>query len=211
MQETLPEVLERHGVSLPAEQTELLDRYCRELWSWNEKLNLTRHTDYEKFVTRDLRDSCELAALLADGEEVLDLGSGGGVPGIVLSILRPDLQLTLCDSVGKKAKALTSIIESLELPVAVHGCRAEELLEEFRYHSVVARAVGPLDKILTWLADRWGGFDRLLAIKGPRWPEEKNEAARRGLLRGLSLNTVASYPLPGTESNSVILEVRRAT
>ena len=76
------------------------------LWEWNEKINLTRHTDYEKFVGRDLVDSLAFAEFLEQGEKVLDVGSGGGVPGVVLAIVRPDLKISLSDSVGKKAKVL---------------------------------------------------------------------------------------------------------
>jgi 16S rRNA (guanine527-N7)-methyltransferase len=206
----LPGTLERYHIALPADQVAVLDRYCQLLWAWNQKLNLTRHTDYEKFVTRDLQDTLQLATLLQPNEEVLDLGSGGGVPGIVLAILRPDLQVVLCDSVQKKAVVLRDLIQQLDLPVAVHHERGEALLTELRFHSLVARAVGPLDKMLIWLADSWLGFDRLLAIKGPRWKEEKDEAARRGLLRGLEVECRLRYPMLGTESESVILEVRRA-
>ena len=58
--DSLPAALARHGISLPSEQMELLDKYCRLLWDWNAKLNLTRHTDYEKFVTRDVVDCLKL-------------------------------------------------------------------------------------------------------------------------------------------------------
>lgn len=210
MAETLLRTLDIYHIPLPGEQVELLDRYCRELWDLNTKLNLTRHTDYEKFVTRDLRDTLELAALLKPHEEVLDIGSGGGVPGVLLAILRPDLQVSLSESVYKKANALQRIIQVLDLPVAVHSIRAEDLLEDFRFNSLVARAVGPLDRMLSWFQQKWVSFDRLLAIKGPRWLDEKNEAARRGLLRGLELECVVRYPMPGTNSESVILEIRQS-
>ena len=104
--DTLNEALQRHGIELPPEQVEHLDRYCKLVWDWNTKINLTRHTDYEKFVSRDLVDTLELSKLLGEGEEVLDVGSGGGVPGVLLAILRPDLHLALCESVGKKAAVL---------------------------------------------------------------------------------------------------------
>jgi 16S rRNA G527 N7-methylase RsmG len=68
-----------------------LDNYRRQLWAWNERLNLTRHTTLEKFVSRDVVDSHQLSNLLQRGERVLDVGTGGGVPGVVLAILRPDL------------------------------------------------------------------------------------------------------------------------
>ena len=92
-QPTLGDVLAAHGFDLPAEQIAQLDRYRELLWSWNEKLNLTRHTTLEKFVTRDVVDATELARLMARRERVLDVGTGGGVPGVILAILRPDLRV----------------------------------------------------------------------------------------------------------------------
>lgn len=211
MNDTLADALQRHGIELPDSQIAQLDAYCRLLWDWNTKLNLTRHTDYEKFASRDVRDTWELAKLIEEGEEVLDVGSGGGVPGIVLAILRPDLHVWLSESIAKKVGALSGMVEALGLPVMVECMRAEELLEQRYFHSIVARAVGPLDKMLVWFDRRWSNFGRLLAIKGPRWPAEKTEAEQRGLLRGLLVKKVSHYPLAGTESESVILEIRPDT
>src|SRR4051812_37081742 len=100
--DSLPAALLRHGLDLPPHQVEQLDKYCRLLWDWNTKLNLTRHTDYEKFVGRDVVDTLQLAVHVRPGEEVLDVGTGGGVPGVVLALVRPDLKVSLCDSVSKK-------------------------------------------------------------------------------------------------------------
>jgi 16S rRNA (guanine527-N7)-methyltransferase len=205
--DTLAAALARHDIAIPPEQIERLDRYCRLLWEWNEKLNLTRHTDYEKFVSRDLRDSLELSPHLRTGEEVLDAGTGGGVPGVVLAILRPDLQVSLCDSVGKKVKAVRAMLEAIGLEAPVYQLRAEELLEEMRFDAVVVRAVGPLEKLLTWFKPHWNSMRRLLVVKGPKWPEELAEASRRGLVRELQVKPAAEYPLAGTESKSVILKI----
>lgn len=204
---TLPEALARHGLSLPEPQVALLDRYCRALWEWNEKINLTRHTDYEKFVSRDLVDTLELAKHLKPGEEVLDVGTGGGVPGLVLAILRPDLRISLCDSVQKKARAVEDIAEQLGLSVAVFPIRVEGHLEDARYDALVLRAVGPLWQLLQWFSSHWSMIGRLLVIKGPKWLEEKHESSRRGQLRNLEFKKVAEYPLAGTESKSVILKL----
>ena len=102
--DTLAAALARHGIELADDQISQLDKYCQRLWDWNTRLNLTRHTDYEKFVARDVVDSQWLEQFLESGEAVLDVGTGGGVPGIVLAILRPDLEIVLCDSVAKKAE-----------------------------------------------------------------------------------------------------------
>jgi 16S rRNA (guanine527-N7)-methyltransferase len=205
--DTLAAALARHGIQLPADQALRLDEYCRLVWSWNEKLNLTRHTDYEKFVGRDLADTLALAPFLKAGEEVLDVGSGGGVPGLVLAIVRPDLRVSLCDSVGKKVTVLREVIEALGLEVPVYPIRGEELLEDTRFDAVVVRAVGPLDRLLAWFKPRWESMRRLLVIKGPKWPEELTEAKRRGLVRDLEVKVAAEYPLAGTQSNSVVLKI----
>lgn len=197
----------RHRLDIPAAQRPLLDRYCRLLWDWNEKINLTRHTDYEKFVSRDLVDTLELSKLLNPNEEVIEIGSGGGVPGLTVAIVRPDLAVTLTESVGKKAKVLTDIVRKLGVKVRVEGVRAEKILRNERFDATIARGVGPLVKLLTWLKPHWLSAGRLLAIKGPKWSEERGEARHHGLLHGLELRKAAEYPLAGTSSNSVILKV----
>ncbi len=207
--EELYQVLRRHDLEVTSEQAGRLARYATELWRWNTRVNLTRHTDIESFVSRDVLDSWQLTEYLTSGEEVLDVGSGGGVPGIVLAILRPDLEIVLCDSIAKKAKILNDLVCRLDLPLPVYAARAEELVEEFRFDTLVARAVGPLPKLAQWFQGRWHQFDRLLAIKGPRWTEERGEARHRGLMHGVRLRKLKSYRMPGTDSESVILQLSR--
>jgi 16S rRNA (guanine527-N7)-methyltransferase len=205
--DTLPAALARHGFVLPAPQVEQLDKYCRLLWDWNEKINLTRHTDYEKFVGRDLLDSVQLAAHLREGEEILDVGTGGGVPGVVLAIIRPDLRVSLCDSVRKKARAVENMLEELGIEAPVYPHRAEDALEDARYDALVIRAVGALWKLLTDFKPHWNAFRRLLIVKGPKWLEELNEARRRGLMHSLQIKTAAEYAVPGNDGKSVILKI----
>jgi len=204
------DALVRHELALPDDQIDRLDRYRRLLWQWNEQLNLTRHTDVEKFVARDVLDSVQLAALLAADEQVLDFGTGGGVPGIPLAILRPDVRVSLCESVGKKARVVKQIAEELELPTPVHAVRVEQLLADERFDVLVARAVGPLWKVLKWLAPHGSRFDRLLLVKGPNWVAERGEARHRGLLKPLQLRRGAVYRDPVTQAESVILSLSRA-
>lgn len=205
--DTLAAALARHGLDLPEQQRLLVDRYCRLLWDWNEKINLTRHTDYEKFVARDLADTLQLSALIKPNEEVLEIGSGGGVPGLVLALLRPDLTVTLTESIGKKAKALADIVKQLGVKVRVEAVRAEAVLKDERFDVTIARGVGALVKLLVWLQPHWLSVGRLLAIKGPKWSDERGEARHRGLLHELELRKVAEYPLAGTQSQSVILKL----
>lgn len=200
--------LEKHSIELDPPTAERLQEYARLMWEWNEQLNLTRHTTWDLFVGRDLRDSLQLAPLLEAGEEVLDLGSGNGVPGIPLAILRSDIDMALAESVGKRAKVLNSLVADLDLPVPVYAARGEDLLEDFRFSTIVSRAVGSLTKFCRWIEPHWSNVDRLLLVKGPRWVEEKGEARHYGVLAGLQVRRVAAYPLGDQDdSEGVILQV----
>lgn len=201
--------LEANHIQLDEGVAQQLEQYARAMWELNENLNLTRHTNWELFVGRDLRDCVHLAPLLAPNEEVLDLGSGNGVPGIPLAIMRPDIDVALAESVAKRAGALNDLVSELSLPVAVYGARGEDLLEDFRFTTIVSRAVGSLSKFCRWVAPHWENVDRLLLIKGPKWVEERGEARHFGLLNGLNLRRVTAYSLGDAEEEreGVILQV----
>ena len=144
----LTETIESLDLPVPEKAIcQQLSAYCDALWKANETVNLTRHTSYEKFVARDLVDTIEVSRLIPAESNVLDMGSGGGVPGMVLAILRPDLEVTLSESVGKKAVALQSIAMDIKLEIEVANSRAEKLLEDFSFDYTTVRAVGALHKI----------------------------------------------------------------
>lgn len=200
--------LQMHSIELEESVAARLQDYVMTMWKWNEQLNLTRHTTWELFVGRDLRDCLQIEPLLKAGEEVLDLGSGNGIPGIPLAILRDDVEVALAESVAKRANALGEMIAELEMPVPVYGARGEELLEDFRFSTIVSRAVGSIAKFCRWVAPNWENVDRLLLIKGPKWVEERGEARHLGLLKGLELRRLASYPLGGgNDAEGVILQI----
>lgn len=208
-EESLNGALAAASIELAPEQLERLDAYRELLWAWNERMNLTRHTTFEKFATRDVADTLELAKLLRPDERVLDVGSGGGVPGIVLAIVRPDLRVSLCESVQKKAGALGDMVGQLGLDTPVYASRVDGLLEARTFDTLVARAVAPMKKMLRWLEPRWGSFDRLLLIKGRAWVDERGEARHHGLLRELELRKASEYLTPRTDAVSVILSLTR--
>lgn len=204
----LKQTMDLHDLELPEDQRTKVKHYCQILWELNKSLNLTRHTTYDKFVTRDLFDTMQLAELIPENVEVLDIGSGGGVPGVLLAIIRPDLKVTLAESVGKKAVALGQMTEGIEVDVDVYHCRAEDLLADFRFDYTTARAVGPLVKLGTWFEPVWPSVGRLLALKGPNWPQEKEVADEAKLLDGVDLKVAAEYLTPGAEWMSYILEIK---
>ena len=204
---------ERQGLAVPAAAIPHLAAYAGRLWHWNERLNLTRHTDVERFVARDVGDAVALLPHLAQGERVLDVGTGGGVPGVLLAILRPDLRVELSESVGKRARAVKAILAEVGLALPVHEGPAQELVARRpfgprRFDTLVVRAVAPLAKLLSWFEPVAESFGRLLVIKGPRWEEELDEARGRRFVRQVSVRRIASWPLAGTTGESALLEIR---
>ena len=179
--------LARHEIELPAAANRPAGAYCRLLWEWNAKLNLTRHTDYEKFVARDLVDSLAFARFLDPGETVLDVGTGGGVPGVVLAIVRDDLKVALCESVGKKARAVADIVAAAGAgrARASRPGRGPAGRAPFR-HAGDPRG-GPAEEAVEWFSPHWGAFERMLVLKGPAWVDERGEARHYGLMHDLAL------------------------
>jgi 16S rRNA (guanine527-N7)-methyltransferase len=202
----------RLGLDVGPDACHGLAAYATSLWSWNERLNLTRHVDVARFVGRDVADAAAVARHLARGERVLDVGTGGGAPGVILAILRPDLRVELSDSVGKKARAVAAIVAEAGLAVPVHATAAQALVGQRRegpdrFDTLVVRAVAPLAKLLRWFEPLGGAYGRLLVIKGPRWEEELAEAHHQGLGRRLSVRRIDSWPLVGTDSETVLLAI----
>ena len=204
---------DRLGLDIPPDSIQRLAAYAASLWSWNERLNLTRHTGAGKFVSRDVADAAAIGPHLARGERVLDVGTGGGVPGALLAILRPDLRVELCDSVAKKARAVRAIVEEVGLALQVHEATGQAVARAAaargeRFDTLVVRAVAPLVKLLSWFEPLAGDFGRLLVVKGPRWEEEKGEARHKGFAKRVTVRRIATWPIRGGDNESVLLEIR---
>jgi 16S rRNA (guanine527-N7)-methyltransferase len=205
---------DRLGLVVPPEAMPRLAAYAASLWSWNERLNLTRHTDAEKFVSRDVGDAVAIAAHLASGERVLDVGTGGGVPGVLLAIIRPDLRVELAESVAKKARAVAAILRDVGIAIPVHEGAAQALVQARstgpeRFDTLVVRAVAPLEKLLRWFEPLAAAYGRMLVVKGPRWEEEKAAARHHGLAKRVLVRRIASWPIRGSDNESVLLEIRQ--
>ncbi len=146
---------------------------------WNEKINVISRKDTDSLYEKHILHSLGIAKVMdfADGTKVLDIGTGGGFPGIPLAILFPQVQFTLVDSIGKKITVVKGVTESLGLQnVTAHHMRAEQLKEKF--HFVVSRAVTQMPVFLTWLR---GKFEKeqfnpkhngVLYLKGGELAEE---------------------------------------
>ena len=150
------DLIEKYFPELSAEQKnkfEKLDGLYRE---WNEKINVISRKDMDSLYEKHILHSLGIAKVMqfAPGTQVLDIGTGGGFPGIPLAILFPQVQFTLIDSIGKKITVVKEVSEGVGLKniTAVHG-RAEDLKGKF--HFVVSRAVTQMPVFLRWLKGKF--------------------------------------------------------
>lgn len=123
---------------------------------WNEKINVISRKDIDEFYERHVLHSLGIAKIMefADETKVLDIGTGGGFPGIPLAILFPNVEFTLVDSIGKKITVVNAVAESLGLKnVKAYHERAEKIKDKF--HFVVSRAVTQMPVFLRWLKGKF--------------------------------------------------------
>ena len=175
--------------------------------------NLLSPRGLRELEARHLAESVAFAAMLPTGPRLLDVGSGGGLPGLVIAIERPDLQVHLLEATGKKATFLAEAVTALGLDAVVHHGRAEELaLGDLRgtFDIVTARAVAPLQRLVPWCAPFLRPGGQLHAVKGERWVEELKEARSALVAHGLAVvRTPARDQAPGHETTPRVLVLER--
>lgn len=195
--------------ALDAAQIELMARFCALLARENEMLNLTRITDPRGMAVRHVVDSLVALGAFGDahGGAILDLGSGGGVPGIPLAIALPRRPVLLVDSRGRKAEAMARIVGELGLAPRVEAlaARAEELLRKRTVDTVVTRAVGTVAKQFEVLRPVRRSFQRLVMLKGPAADDELAAARASGKPLGFKLARRIEARLPDDDAQRVVL------
>ena len=157
------------GLDLPDKAIPELAAYAKILWAWNDRLNLTRHTDVQQFVQLDVTDTAAIGPHIKTNERVLDVGTGGGVPGVILAILRRDLTVELSDTSSKRIAALRSILDEIKLSLTIHHQPAQQIAHDMNseghpFDTLIIRAVAPLPKLLAWFEPISSVYGRLLLI-----------------------------------------------
>jgi 16S rRNA (guanine527-N7)-methyltransferase len=176
-------------------------RHAKELLEWNRFANLTAITDLKELAEKHFLDTLPLVPLIPPDSKVLDIGSGGGFPGVPLKVMRPDLHLNLIDASRKKAHFLKHLIRALELQdIEARHARAEELAQEVqvearRYGVIVSKAVSKLHRFLDQALPLLRRPGMVIAMKGTAVDDELERAASRIKSEALSLEK-REYRLP---------------
>ena len=212
IQEMFPEV-----TSSQMEQFRLMDELYRD---WNSKINVVSRKDIDELYRHHVMHSLFIAAYIrtempdiydrlrgegpysvAEPLKIMDLGTGGGFPGIPLAVMFPHAQFTLCDSIGKKIIVATEVYKGLGLQnVKTVNARAESLPETFDY--IVSRAVTSLDNFMPWVKGKY--TEGILYLKGGDLAEEistamANHKMRKGSVHLWPISNCTSDPFFDTK------------
>lgn len=156
-----------------------LERYRQILADWNQRMNLVGASTLDAFWSRHAWDSAQLMRLAPEALTWADLGAGAGLPGVVLAILgkgRPGFHVHLVESMAKRCRFLTEVVEALGLPATVHNARAENL--KLDVDIVTARACAPLHRLLGYGQPYLRRGATGLFLKGQDVASELEEATR---------------------------------
>jgi len=214
MKDFAAQVHRQLGVRMSAAQLAALARYEQELLDWNSRINLTAIRSSQEIRTKHFLDSltCLLAFRETPPERLIDVGSGAGFPGIPLKVLYPKMQLTLVESVGKKADFCRYVAKTLALDgVEVVQERVEVLgqlpAHREQYDWALARAVAAMPVLVEFLLPlvRVGG--RALAMKGESGPAEAQTAERAMHMLGGHLRQLVPVHLPGVAEERYLVVV----
>lgn len=199
------------GIMLTQQQVEQFNQYYNLLIEWNDKINLTRIVEPEEVAIKHFADSLALLNYynIPQGAKVIDVGTGAGFPGIPLKIARPDINLTLLDSLNKRLIFLGEVTKEIGVEAEIVHSRAEEGSKDFdhreMYDVVVSRAVARLNTLSEYCIPyvRLGGV--FVAMKGPELSQELTEAQNAVNTLGGKVLKVEEFQLPDNSSRTIVV------
>lgn len=214
--EILVQAADEYGLALTPDQVDHFNTYFEMLVEWNEKINLTAITEAQDVAVKHMIDSlsCYDQEIFKKGATIIDVGTGAGFPGLPLKIFRPDLTLTLFDSLNKRILFLQAVAEKVGIndirfihSRAEDGGKSKQLREQ--YDIAVSRAVAKLDVLSEWCLPfvAVGGF--FVALKGSRYSEELNDATGAIQRLGGEITKIEKIKLPGLDDVRAIIYIKK--
>lgn len=192
------------GLDVSAEQQTKLMAYLQLMHKWNAVYNLTSLRDPMQMVTHHLLDSLAAVPAFVGAKNVLDVGAGGGLPGTVLAITRPDMKVAMIDTVHKKTAFLTQVKAELGLTnVTVHTMKVQDLQVNDKFDVITSRAFADLSDFVNWSGHLLGEGGRFIALKGVAPSEERERLPQEWKVTDLQPLQV---PRLGAERHLVFIE-----
>ena len=204
-----------YKIELSEEQLDQLQKYFELLVSWNEKINLTAITEPNEVAVKHFADSLSVFNYVdfQKGASVIDVGTGAGFPGLVLKIARPDIKLTLLDSLNKRLKFLDEVLNTLGLEAELVHARAEEggQIIDLRecYDFAVSRAVARLNVLCEYCLPYVRLSGKFIAFKGGEADEEIKSASKAIQALGGKKTDVYGFELPENSGSRTLVVIEK--
>jgi len=197
--------VEKLDLGLSESQQEKLLDYLALLNKWNKVYNLTAVRDPMEMMTLHVLDSLAAVPAFKDAQNVLDVGAGGGLPGVVLAIARPDMKVSMIDIVHKKTAFLNQVKAELELSnVTVYTKKVQELQVKTPYDVITSRAFADLSDFVNWSGHLLAEGGRFIALKGTAPAEE-----RERLPDPWKVNELQPLQVPGLDAQRHLVFIGR--
>ncbi|KQW90014.1 16S rRNA (guanine(527)-N(7))-methyltransferase RsmG [Massilia sp. Root418] len=194
------------AVELSAAQQEQLLDYLALLNKWNSVYNLTSVRDPMQMMTLHLLDSLAAVPAFDGAQNVLDVGAGGGLPGVVLAISKPDMKLSMIDTVHKKTAFLTQVKAELGLAnVTVYTKKVQELEVKQPFDVITSRAFADLSDFVNWSGHLLAQGGRFIALKGTA-PQDERER----LPEPWKVERLQALKVPGLEAERHLVFIQQA-
>jgi len=186
------------------EQFPLINRYVDILGSTGVEWGLLGPRETDRLWDRHILNSAALSGLIARGSSVVDVGSGAGLPGIPLALLRPDLRVTLLEPLLRRATFLTQTVEELRIANRAKVIRSRAEDHHGNYDVVTSRAVAPLDRLVGWCNPLRARRGMILALKGSSVADEVAAATRRLESANLKVEVILARAHPDAQPATVV-------
>ncbi len=202
----LTQGIDQLGLDLSVDKINRLLDYIKLLSHWNKAYNLTAVRSLSAMIDKHILDSLSVVPFFAEHKSIIDIGSGPGLPGIVLAICYPNTTVTVVDSNGKKTRFMQHAASHLQLPnVTVINQRAENIDSEQQYSTVTSRAFSSLADMLEKTAHLLLPGGRFLAMKGVYPTEELSE-----LPQGFKVCAVHEVQVPGLAAQRHLIAIEKS-
>lgn len=196
-------------------QLDMLEKYYKLLVEWNEKMNLTAITDPKEVAVKHFADSLSVLNYIdiPEGASMIDVGTGAGFPGLVLKIARPDIKLTLLDSLNKRLNFLKEVLTQLGLDAKLVHLRAEEGGRNIDYREcydfAVSRAVAQLNTLCEYCLPYVRLSGSFIAFKAGEADEETSNASRAIQALGGRKKNEYKFDLPMNGGTRTLIEIEK--
>ena len=198
-------------INLINEHKDVFERYFEKLVSYNQKVNLTAITEKSQVFTKHFLDSILPVDAIPFDASVVDVGTGAGFPSLPLKIVRPDIKLTMVDSLNKRINFLNELTDELKIKTENVHMRAEDFAAKNRekFDVAVARAVAKLNTLLEYLLPlvKVGGF--VLAYKGNNCEDEILESKYAMEILGGEHKKTLNFKLPNEQGERNVIIIKK--